>query len=81
MKDNLSVLTDSEQVTLEKNPLRLLDSKNVKIKDALSSLPPLYESLNEKSQKRFDSVTKLLNQLETVYYTHIRAHETSLQLV
>lgn len=67
MNDNLSILTDSEKVTLEKNPLRLLDSKNVKIKDALSSLPPLYESLNEKSQKRFDSVTKLLNQLEINY--------------
>ncbi len=64
MNDNLSILTDNEKVTLEKNPLRLLDSKNIRIKDALSSLPPLCESLNEESQKRFDSVTKLLNQLE-----------------
>ena len=67
MSDNISLLTDGEKATLENNPLRLLDSKNVKIKDILSSLPPLYDSLNEYSHKRFDSVTKLLDQLKITY--------------
>ena len=67
MNDNLSILTDGEKVTLEKNPLRLLDSKNIQIKDVLSSLPALCETLNENSQKRFNSVTKLLDQLEINY--------------
>ena len=67
MSDNISLLTDGEKATLENNPLRLLDSKNVKIKNILSSLPPLCDSLNEYSHKRFDSVTKLLDQLKITY--------------
>ena len=67
MNDNISVLTDGEKATLEKNPLRLLDSKNEKIKEILSALPVLYESLNDESKKRFDSVTQLLDQLEIDY--------------
>ena len=67
MSRNTSILTDGEKVTLENNPLRLLDSKNSQIKDILSSLPVLYKSLNEKSQKRFDSIIKLLDQLNINY--------------
>ncbi len=67
MSRNTSILTDGEKVTLENNPLRLLDSKNSQIKDTLSSLPVLYKSLNEKSQKRFDSIIKLLDQLNINY--------------
>ena len=63
MNKNLSVLTDSEKATLDNNPLRLLDSKNAKIKDILSSIPVLYETLNDKSKKRFDLVTQLLENL------------------
>ncbi len=67
MSDNVSILTDTEKYTLENNPLRLLDSKNAKIKNALSSLPALYESLNDESKKRFDSVIQLLDQLDINY--------------
>ena len=63
MNKNLSVLSDSEKATLSNNPLRLLDSKNAKIKDILSSIPVLYETLNDKSKKRFDLVTELLENL------------------
>ncbi len=67
MSDNVSILTDAEKYTLENNPLRLLDSKNAKIKNALSSMPALYESLNDESKKRFDSVIQLLDQLDINY--------------
>jgi len=67
MSDNVSILTDAEKYTLENNPLRLLDSKNAKIKNALSSMPTLYESLNNESKKRFDSVIQLLDQLDINY--------------
>lgn len=67
MSDNVSILTDTEKYTLENNPLRLLDSKNAKIKNALSSMPALYESLNDESKKRFDSVIQLLDQLDINY--------------
>lgn len=67
MSDNVSILTDAEKYTLENNPLRLLDSKNAKIKNALSSVPALYESLNNESKKRFDSVIQLLDQLDINY--------------
>lgn len=67
MSDNVSILTDTEKYTLENNPLRLLDSKNAKIKNALSSVPALYESLNNESKKRFDSVIQLLDQLDINY--------------
>ena len=67
MSDNVSILTDTEKYTLENNPLRLLDSKNAKIKNALSSMPTLYESLNNESKKRFDSVIQLLDQLDINY--------------
>ena len=63
MNKNLSILSDSEKATLSNNPLRLLDSKNAKIKDILSSIPVLYENLNDKSKKRFDLVTELLENL------------------
>ena len=63
MNKNLSVLSDSEKATLSNNPLRLLDSKNAKIKDILSSIPVLYETLNDKSKKRFDLVIELLENL------------------
>ena len=67
MSDNVSILSDAEKYTLENNPLRLLDSKNAKIKNALSSMPTLYESLNNESKKRFDSVIQLLDQLDINY--------------
>ena len=67
ISDNISLLTDSEKATLENNPLRLLDSKNMQIKDILSSLPALYESINDNSHKRFDAVTKLLDKLKIDY--------------
>ena len=67
ISDNISLLTDGEKATLENNPLRLLDSKNMQIKDILSSLPALYEYINDNSHKRFDAVTKLLDKLKIDY--------------
>ena len=48
--DKLDLLDESTKLTFEKNPLRLLDSKNESIREACSNLPNLYESINNQSQ-------------------------------
>ena len=53
--------------TLERNPMRLLDSKNEDIKDALKGLPTLYESLSKSSKSRIDLVLLKLDDLGIKY--------------
>ena len=47
---------------IEKNPLRLLDSKDPDVKDALAGLPPVTQFLEEDSKRRFDELQALLTE-------------------
>lgn len=59
-KDELS--EDSKR-RLEKNPLRILDSKDANDKKIVENAPSILDFLSEKSQKHFSRVQELLNAL------------------
>ncbi len=65
--DKLDLLDESTKLTFEKNPLRLLDSKNESIREACSNLPNLHESINNQSQSSFDEFTQKLDNLNIEY--------------
>jgi len=53
--------------TLNKNPLRLLDSKSKKIQELFSDFPDIYDVLNEESKNHFDKVCHYLKILEVPF--------------
>lgn len=56
-KDQLS---EASQVRLEKNPLRILDSKDKKDQQFFADAPKLHECLTEDAKAHFDEVCQLL---------------------
>lgn len=64
LKDNLS--KDSQR-RLEKNPLRVLDSKEKEDKLAVENAPSILDYLDEESQTHFQAVRSLLEALEIPY--------------
>ena len=59
--DFLAELDDESKNTIEKNPLRLLDSKKKHLSNIIIGAPKLFDSLNNKSKDAFDFI---LEQLE-----------------
>ncbi len=57
---------DSQQ-RLEKNPLRILDSKDEKTKIICKNAPSILEHLGSDSQKHFERVQSLLTDLGVIY--------------
>ncbi|HYE18987.1 MAG TPA: histidine--tRNA ligase [Tepidisphaeraceae bacterium] len=55
-------LSEDSQRRLGENPLRILDSKDPRDKEAVVGAPPAAEALSEKSRKHFDEVQSLLRQ-------------------
>ena len=60
-------LDETSLRTLERNPLRLLDSKDPHVKELLSSLPLLKDNLSHESQKKFNDFLELLDELKISY--------------
>ena len=60
---NIDVLDEESKRRLERNPLRILDSKNPEMSELLANAPVLTDYLDEVSTAHFE---KLLNLLETV---------------
>jgi len=79
---HLAQLDDDSRRRLDKNPLRILDSKNPALKEIISNAPALMNYLNEDSLRYFETLKKLLDdngiayQLNSClvrgldYYTH-----------
>lgn len=65
-KDQLS---ESELERLDRNPLRLLDSKNPALKALIDEAPVLHDDLSESSKAHFDALCQLLTDLG-INYTH-----------
>jgi histidyl-tRNA synthetase len=63
-KDELEL---DSQDRLERNPLRILDSKNQRIKEINQSAPNIIEYLGDESQKHFDQVQQFLTDLNINY--------------
>ena len=60
-------LTSSQNTTLEKNPLRLLDSKDDNLKDIISNAPSLIDFINTKSKTDFKTILSMLDDLDVHY--------------
>ena len=60
-KDSLDL---DSQNRIYKNPLRILDSKNIQTKETLENAPRLFDFLSEKSQKRYSDFKKQLKVLK-----------------
>lgn len=63
LKSRISELSPDSVARLERNPLRILDSKNEGDKKVIADAPSLKESLNETSRKFFDDVQNGLTSL------------------
>ncbi len=57
-------LSKDSQKRLHNNPLRVLDSKDKDDKEIVKGAPNILEFLSEESKEHFESVQKLLNELE-----------------
>lgn len=51
----------------EKNPLRLLDSKDPEVQEALKGCPPVTDYLEDESKRRFDELQALLTEAKVAY--------------
>ncbi len=60
-------LSEDSQIRLEKNPLRVLDSKDPNDKKIVADAPVIYDSLNAVSKKFFDQVLESLTQIGVKY--------------
>ena len=60
-------LSDDSKRRLEKNPLRILDSKDEQDKQFLPKAPNIVDYLDQKSKENFDQILKILDQLKINY--------------
>lgn len=64
LKPNIEKLSDLSKKRFEKNPLRILDSKEEEDQPFIESAPLISEYLNEESAEHFAKVKEYLNDLE-----------------
>ncbi len=65
-------LSEESQIRLEKNPLRILDSKQVEDQEIISDAPSLHDHLSPVSQNWFEAVCAGLEKLNIPYRTSER---------
>ena len=68
---HLAELSKESQDRFEKNPLRILDSKDKKDQEILKGAPSLLDHLSEEATDHFETVQKLLQQLKIPYTTEV----------
>ena len=67
LTDNASSLSTQSQVTLERNPLRVLDSKRDEDADVIAAAPLMVDFLTDETREHFDAVRSGLDQLGIPY--------------
>ena len=65
--DYMVDLDNESKVTVEKNPLRLLDSKKKHLSKIINGAPKLFDFLNNKSKESFDFMVKQLDRFKINY--------------
>ncbi|MBM5782227.1 MAG: histidine--tRNA ligase [Pelagibacterales bacterium] len=65
-------LSNDSKIRLEKNPLRILDSKDQQDIDLLAEAPSIYDFFSENSKKHFDQILNLLNKFDVKYRVNNR---------
>ncbi|CAL4042674.1 Histidine--tRNA ligase [Buchnera aphidicola (Phyllaphis fagi)] len=72
LKKNKSILDQHALLQLEKNPIRILDSKNKKIQRLLLNAPILYDYIDKKSIFNFNYLCQLIDQFKIKYVINHR---------
>jgi len=67
LKPHVSSLSEESQVRFEKNPLRILDSKDPKDKELVQHAPSILKYLTPEAEKHFHAVCHLLGKLGIDY--------------
>lgn len=67
LRDHYDVLDADSKVRLDRNPLRILDSKNPELQQLISNAPKLIDVLEDKSREHFQSFCDGLNALKIPY--------------
>ncbi len=67
LKQYFDQLSEDSQKRFEKNPLRILDSKDPQDKEIVAKAPSILEFLSEDCKKHFEQLLLLLNSLEIPY--------------
>lgn len=62
------ILDDASKERLEKNPLRILDSKNPALEELVAGAPRLYDYLNDSSLRDFEKVCFYLAERNIAYH-------------
>ncbi|MGY8815532.1 MAG: histidine--tRNA ligase [Gammaproteobacteria bacterium] len=70
--DHKDQLDDDSQNRLEKNPLRILDSKNPDLQNLISLAPSMSDSLDQASHEHFDNLKQLLESANVDYEINTR---------
>ncbi len=60
-------LDEDSRDRLERNPLRILDSKDKRTQEIAQDAPKIIDSLSDSSKKHFDAVLQMLTDLEIAY--------------
>ena len=67
LKPNLDKMSDLSQKRFEKNPMRILDSKEPEDQEFIQKAPVIQDYLNEESTEHFEKVKEYLGQLGINY--------------
>ena len=59
---NIEILDDDAKRRLNKNPMRILDSKNPHMQNMLEKAPKLIDTINEDAKNHFNSLCQILKQ-------------------
>lgn len=71
-KTKKSELSEEQRLTLQKNPLRLLDSKDPVIQNLLADAPQMIDYLDDASRQHFMQVLEYLDDLDITYVLNPR---------
>lgn len=67
LEEHIDSLTETSKNRLEKNPLRILDTKDKKEIEILKSAPRLYDYLKYETKKHFEAVLNLLQRINVKF--------------
>jgi histidyl-tRNA synthetase len=66
-RENLHALDDDSRNRLEKNPLRILDSKNPDLDALIKNAPPMDQYLDDESSAHFDRICSVLSAADVAF--------------
>jgi len=72
LRPHFQELSPDSQTRFEKNPLRILDSKDPKDREILKNAPSILESLSESAKAHFDELRLLLDECSIAYHINDR---------